>query len=81
MEKSWNGTNECEIKLKLTWSTSYIISAATGATIFVIANTKLYFPVVTLSTQGNAELLQQVKSGFNWNEYLSKVLNELKTII
>ena len=75
MEKSWNGTNECEIKLKLTWSTSYIISAATGA------NTKLYFPVVTLSTQGNAELLQQVKSGFNWNEYLSKVLNELKTII
>ena len=37
---------------------------------------KLYVPVVTLSTQENTKLLQQLKSGFkrviNWNKYLSK---------
>ena len=34
------------------------------------------FPVVTLSTQEKAKLLQRLKSGFkrviNWNKYLSK---------
>ena len=43
---------------------------------FTITDTKLYVPVVTLSTQNNAKLLQQLKSGlkrvFNWNKYLSK---------
>ena len=43
---------------------------------FSITDTKLYVPVVTLSTQDNAKLLQQVKSEFkrviNWNKYLSK---------
>ena len=33
-------------------------------------------PVVTLSTQDNAKLLPQLKSGFkrriNWNKYLAK---------
>ena len=29
-----------------------------------IADTKLYVPVVTLSTQDNAKLLEQFKSGF-----------------
>ena len=36
----------------------------------------LYVPVITLSTQDNSKLLQQLKSGFkrviNWNNYLSK---------
>ena len=43
---------------------------------FTITNTKLYVPVVTLSTQENIKLLQQLKSGFkrviNWNKYLIK---------
>ena len=43
---------------------------------FEIIETKLYVPVVTLSTQDNAKLLPQLKSGFkrtiNWNKYLSK---------
>ena len=37
---------------------------------------RLFVPVLTLSTQDNAKLLQQLKSGFkraiNWNKYLSK---------
>ena len=45
-------------------------------TTFTITETKLYVPVVTLSTQYNAKLLEQLKSGFkrtiNWNKYQSK---------
>ena len=41
---------------------------------FKITDTKLYVPVVTLSTQDNAKLLQQLKSDskrvVNWNKYL-----------
>ena len=41
-----------------------VISSATGETKFKTAETKVYFPVVTLSTQDNARFLQQLKSGF-----------------
>ena len=34
------------------------------ATTFAITDAKLYVPVVTLSTQDNAKLLKQLKSGF-----------------
>ena len=43
---------------------------------FTITETNLNVPVVTLSTQGNAKLLPQLKNGFertiNWNKYLAK---------
>ena len=54
----------CEINLILTQSADFGISAAIGATKFAIANTKLYVLVVTLSTKDNANLLQELKSGF-----------------
>ena len=70
----------CEINLSLTWSEDCVISFLTGATKLKITDTKLYVPVVTLSTQGNAKLLQQLKSGFkrtiNWNKYKPKVSPE-----
>ena len=50
----------CEINLILTWSTDCVISSATGKTKFPITDTKLNVPVVTLSTQNNAKLLQQL---------------------
>ena len=57
-----------------------MLSNDTKATTFVITDTKLYVPVVTLSTQDNAKLLQQVKWGFkraiNCNKYQSKVTME-----
>ena len=66
----------CEINLILTWSSSCVITNSNGAETFAITNTKLYVPVVTLSTQENTKFLQQLKSGFkrviNWNKYLSK---------
>ena len=49
----------------------------TIATRFATTDTKLYVPVVTLSTQDNAKLLQELKASFkrtiNWNKYQSKV--------
>ena len=69
----------CEVNLILTWSSTCVL-IATGnqnqnAT-FAITDTKLYVPVVTLSTQENTKFFQQLKSGFkrviNWNKYLSK---------
>ena len=66
----------CEVNLILTWSSTCVITNFTGAGTFEITDTKLYVPIVTLSTQENAKLLQQLKSGFkrviNWNKYLSK---------
>ena len=69
----------CEVNLLLTWSANCVIiytNVANQNPTFEITETKLYVPVVTLSTQDNAKLLPQLKSGFkrtiNWNKYLSK---------
>ena len=66
----------CEVNLILRWSSTCVITNSTGAGTFEITDTKFYVPVVTLSTQENTKLLQQLKSGFkrviNWNKYLSK---------
>ena len=69
----------CEVNLILTWSSTCVV-IATGVrnqnATFEITDTKLYVPVVTLSTQENIKFLQQLKSGFkrviNWNKYLLK---------
>ena len=69
----------CEVNLILTWSENCVIvstNVGNQNAAFTITDTKLYVPVVTLPTQDNAKLLQQLKSGFkrviDWNEYLSK---------
>ena len=65
----------CEVNLILTWSSSCVITNSTGAGTFEITDTKLYVPLVTLSTEDSSKLLQQLKSGFkrviSWNK-LSK---------
>ena len=66
----------CEVNLILAWSSTCVITNSNGFGTFEITDTKLYVPVVTLSTQENTKLLQQLKSGFkrviSWNKYLSK---------
>ena len=69
----------CEVELILTWSAGCVIiytDVADQVPTFTITETNLYVPVVTLSTQDNAKLLPQLKSGFkrtiSWNKYLSK---------
>ena len=58
------------------------IDAPTNA-IFKITDTKLYVPVVTLSTKDDNNFLEQLKSGFKrtikWNKYRSKMTNQTKT--
>ena len=69
----------CEVNFILTWSSTCVIASAINANqaaTFAITDTKIYIPVVTLSTQENTKFFQQLKSGFkrviNWNKYLSK---------
>ena len=73
-----------KIDLELTWHKDCIISsvnAAAGQVVsFMITNTKLYVPVVTLSTKDNNNLTKQLKDGFKrttcWNQYVSKPFTE-----
>ena len=65
----------CEVNLILTWSKDFVITNSKREAKFAITETKFYVSVVTLSTQDNAKLLQQLASGFkriiNWNKYES----------
>ena len=79
MENSWNALINCEVSLILTWSANFVIiytDVANQIPTFTMTEAKLYVPLVTLSTQDNANLLPQLKSGFkrtiNWNKYLAK---------
>ena len=69
----------CEINLDLNWSKQCVRVALS------ITDTKLYFSGVNLSTQDNAKLLEQLKSGvkrtINWNKYQSKMSTKIKTNI
>ena len=73
----------CEISLQLKWSRKCIIVAGIANNqnpTFQINDTKLYVLVVTLSTQENIKLLEQLESGFkqtvNWNKCLAKTTNQ-----
>ena len=75
LKYSGNFWRTLEVNCILTWSSACVINS-TGAGRFAITDTKLYVPVVALSTQHNAKVLQQLKSGFkrriNWNKCQSE---------
>ena len=56
---------------------------ASTSTTFKITATKLYGPVITLSTEDDNKLLDQLKTGFErtikWNKYKSEMYNQTKT--
>ena len=62
----------CKIHLELNWSKNCVISTIADTT-FKITFTKLFVPMVTLSSKDNAKLAKLLESGFNrpvyWNEY------------
>ena len=66
----------CKIHLELNWTKSCVMSNIAGATTFKITNTKLYVPIVTLSTD-NVNLTKQLNEGFkrifSWNEYKTEI--------
>ena len=70
----------CEIKLDLTWKKECVLSTGTGNAVFIINDTKLHVPVVTLSKEDNKEFIEQQNKKFQrsiyWNEYKTKEINE-----
>ena len=70
----------CKVKLNLTWKKECILSTDDGNTVFIISDTKLYVPVVTLSKEDNKDFIEQQNKGFQrsiyWNEYKTKEINE-----
>ena len=74
----------CKISLFLPWAANCVIINPTNAGIFATTNTRLYVPVVTLSTRDNAKLPKQLKSGctctVNWNKYQSKISTQAQNL-
>ena len=66
----------CKIKLNLTWKKEYVLSTDAGDAVFIINDTKIYVPVVTLSKEDNKDFIEQQSKGFQrsiyWNEYKTK---------
>ena len=64
----------CKIHLELNWTKDCVMSAIADRT-FIVANTKLYVPIVTLSSKNNVKLVK-LSEGFKrhvyWNEYQTK---------
>ena len=67
----------CKIDLELPWHKDCMISSANAAAgqvvSFMITNTKLYLPVVTLSTRENTNLTKQLNEGFKKNYLLESI--------
>ena len=70
----------CKIKLNLIWKKECVLSTDAGNAVFIINDTKMYVPVVTLSKEDNKDFIEQQNKGFQrsiyWNEYKTKEINE-----
>ena len=96
MESIKSAIDNCEVSLILTCSRECVITGMDRIVIantrrdispanaaFQITDTKLYVPMVTLSTEDDNNFLEQLKSGFKrtikWNKYRSEMTNQVKT--
>ena len=62
----------CKIHLELSWAKDCVMSTAgnnDNKTTFKIRSTKLYVPIVTLSTKDNVSLTKQLNEGFKRSVY------------
>ena len=70
----------CKIKLNLTWKKESVLSTGAGEAVFIINDTKLYVPIVTLSKKDNKDFIELQNKGFQrsiyWNEYKTKEQTE-----
>ena len=70
----------CKIKLNLAWKKECVLSTDAGDAVFIINDTKMYVPVVTLSKEDNKDFLEQQNKRFQrsiyWNEHKTKEINE-----
>ena len=62
----------CKIHLELNWTKDCVMSTIADTT-FKITNTKLYVPIVTLSSnEHNVELVKLLEEGFKFNGMSTK---------
>ena len=62
----------CKIHLELNWTKDYVISTIADTT-FKITKTKIYVPIVTLSSnEHNVELVKLLEEGFKFNGMSTK---------
>ena len=77
----------CKTKLNLTWKKECVFSTLNddadnpeNNAVFIINDTKMYVPIVTLAKEDNKDFIQQKNKGFQrsiyWNEYKTKEINE-----
>ena len=70
----------CKIKLNLTWKKECVLSNEARNAVFIINDTKLYVPAVTLSKEDNKDFIEQQNKCFQrsiyCNEYKTKEQNE-----
>ena len=70
----------CKNKLNLSWEKECVLSTDDGNAVFIINDTKMYVPVITLSKEDNKDFIEQQNKGFQrsiyWNEYKTKEINE-----
>ena len=63
----------CKVEFPLKWHPNYVLCNLVGASTFTITDAKLYAPIVTLSTEDNAELSELLSGWFKrplcWNKY------------
>ena len=66
----------CKIRLNLTWKKECVLSTDADNAVFIINETKMYVPVVTLSKEDNKDFIEQQNKGFQrsiyWNAYKTK---------
>ena len=71
----------CKIKLNLTWKKECKLTSGGGEAVFIINDTKLYVPVVTLSKEDNKDFNEQQNKGFQrslyWNECKTKEIMKM----
>ena len=69
----------CKVKFNMK-KKKCVFSTHAGNGVFIINDTKLYVPVVTLSKEDNKDFIDQQNKGFQrsiyWNEYKTKEQNE-----
>ena len=70
----------CKIKLNLTCKKDCVLSTDAGNAVFIINDTKMHVPFVTLSKEDNKDFIEQQNKGFQrsiyWNEHKTKEINK-----
>ena len=59
----------CKTKLNLTWKKECVLSTDNGNAVFIINDTKMYVPDVTLSKEDNKDFIEQKNKGFQRSVY------------